>query len=457
MRHSISRFSFYISALLLFVSLSAWADVQIDIADPSWNFIIENNINQNSDVQIQPSERAFSQKIQPLLAAKKYAEVEQAFAARPLAEDSPALRLLRGQVLLSIKKYPEAEAALLSALSAVPNLALAHRSVAMVYLQQKNYSKARFHLAKAVSLGVADAQVYGQLAYVNLQSQFPASAIAGYQQALLLEPENTQWVRGLIYALTKSYALDQAQGLVDELITQAPSPVVEDWLLRSQIALARNNKKQSLAGLEVALRLGDKSAKNILLAAKLHLDSGNSERGLALLNANFNELLQQEKRESLQTLDQTLAWLIAQDQWANAEKFLVKFESVKNSLTPQQTENLLLYKARVSLHKGNTPAAERALVSAIKSNPAQGEVLLLLGSLYRDQNNLEQAQMYLVRAEAMPAYKERAMLARAQLEINRQNYVEALGLLHKLLKLNPSRTDLIANIRNLEHLVRNQG
>ena len=78
-----------------------------------------------------------------------------------------------------------------------------------------------------------------------------------------------------------------------------------------------------------------------------------------------------------------------------------------------------------------------------------------LAQLYRETKNTERAAMYYLRAEAVDGYAAQAMLGRAQLFINQRQYNEALTLLRKVYKSNPSRTDLLANIQSLENLLRN--
>ena len=89
-------------------------------------------------------------------------------------------------------------------------------------------------------------------------------------------------------------------------------------------------------------------------------------------------------------------------------------------------------------------------------DPANGEALLTLASVLRDQDRANAALSYYVRAEALPMFKERAMIGRAQLEIDRQNYEEALRVLRQIVRSSPNRADIMANIRSLESLVRNR-
>ena len=448
-----------ITAMLLTASLShAGSEIHLKMADPEWHFLVDNQPPGKTDAQLNASERGFAQHIQPLLAEQNYAGVLDAFSQRAIEKDSAALRQLRGQVLLAQKQYDQAEQALKAALDLMPNLALAHRSLSMVYMLKKDYVNARVHLQKSIELGVADAQVYGQLAFVNLQMGRGASAVAGYQQALFLDADNQQWQQGLLYALTDSHALDQAQALVEEML-QKDSDNVELWLLRSRIALQRDKQKDALKSLEVAFSLGENAPENFAVAAQLHLQQGSQQRAVELLSGNLQRMTAKNSESMLATIDQVVAWLVFQESWPAVSQMVKALDKVDKaqSIPSFYQARFDVYRAQLAMEKGDDKQVRQRLQTAIKTDPSNGDALMALGDFYKKHNQLEQAAMYLVRAEALPEFKERALLSRAQLEIDRKAYSEALRLLRQVVQLNPARGDIVANIRSLENLVRNQG
>jgi tetratricopeptide (TPR) repeat protein len=129
---------------------------------------------------------------------------------------------------------------------------------------------------------------------------------------------------------------------------------------------------------------------------------------------------------------------------------------VKQDTSEYYRAKFLLYQARSQLAKKETKKALRMLEQALKMDPNQGDALMTLAQVLRNQGRDERARMYYIRAEALPLFEERAQLSRAQLEIDRRNYPEALRLLRKVLVNNPQRADIIANIQSLESLIRNQ-
>lgn len=438
--------------LAMLPALSCWADINIKLNAPTWEFLLENQPRGATEAQLAPGESSFARSIQPLLAAQDHAAIRQAFDKRNIDNDSAALRLLRGQVLLSLKRYQKAEQALIAALDRMPNLALGHRSLSMVYMIEKNYRKARRHLMRSIELGVADAQVYGQLAFVNLQLGQAASAVAGYQHALFLEANNDQWRQGLLYALIQSQAFDQAQALVEELLQNDPNNA-DLWLQRGQLALKQERPRQAIASLETALQLGVKDADNIATTAQLHIQSGSPRRAVTLLGGHMSTLV---KAEKIDMLDQIAAWLAFQEDWRQLGSLIRSLDRSKANLPPSYRSRFAVYQAQLALAGNKQKSARNLLQSAIDADPANGEALLTLAKLLRDQHRSERAVLYYTRAEALPMFRERALLGRAHLEIDRQNYSEALRLLRVFAETNPNHSDVLANIQSLENLVRSR-
>lgn len=455
--HSKAYAAIMVSACLYAQSNSTHAELHIKLQQPTWEFLLHNQpqptTQLSTQAQLASSESHFASKIQPLLAAQKYDAVLKAFNERDIKNDSAALRQLRGQILLSMQRTKEAEQALLAAIELMPNLALAHRSLSMVYMVEKNYAAASKHLRKTIELGVADAQVYGQLAYVNLQQGQAASAVAGYQYALLLDSDNQQWQQGLLYALINSQAFDQAQALLEDMLQANPKDT-NLWLQRGQIALKQQRPQQALSSLETALVLGENNADNIATLAQLHIQSGSANRAVTLLANNITKMVANNNK--IEVIDQVCAWLAYQQQWQQLANLTQALQKSTNNIPAHYRSRFAVYAAQVAQSNGKTKHATKLLEEAVNNDPSNGEALLTLANILRSQQRTQRASLYYIRAEALADYKERALLGRAQLEIDANNYPEALRLLRLVAQLNPARTDVLANIQSLENLVRNR-
>jgi len=437
-------------------TVSAPLKVTLSPSDPTWQLAINNKLLGPTEVLIEPTERGFARQVQPLLQAGNYSEVAALFKNRDMNQDSTALNLLRAQVLLSIKDFDKAEAAYLACLKASPSLIQAHQGLSLLYMQQANYNKAQTHLVRTIELGQADAQSYAQLAYIHVQHSQPWSAVAAYRQALMLAPETSQYQQGLLFALIESGDLNQANALLKELLNKNPDNA-ELWLQRAQIALQLEQNKNALAAIEVALKLNPKDTSNQLLAAQLHLSQGSSERAVTLLKQGLKHAGKKQQTAVINTTMQTLGWLVSQQQWGLAKELINSAKRFTKQLPRDEQAQFSVYNAQLAIQQGNTNGAIKSLNSALKINPNLGDALLSLASIYRNKNQLTQAKLMYVRAQALPDYQLSAWLGLSQVAIDSKDYPDALKHLKKALQANPQRQDLITNIRALENIVRQKG
>ena len=172
-------FSIIVNVLTVF-SLPVAAEIVVELQAPDWHFVLRQSEYAEREVHMSVDDREFVRQIQSDLQAGKYSLVINAFNAREISTLSPRLKALYGQVLLNEEKYVLAEKVLLDALESIPSSPSVNRSLSMVYLMTGEQDIARKHLTRCVELGIQDAQIFGQLAYANLQLGKPMSAISAY-------------------------------------------------------------------------------------------------------------------------------------------------------------------------------------------------------------------------------------------------------------------------------------
>ncbi|CCQ11590.1 hypothetical protein PALB_24910 [Pseudoalteromonas luteoviolacea B = ATCC 29581] len=457
--------SFCIVIITLAVSLksaNAYFDIQdvgMTIGPARIHFALIESDNAADALRITANESRFMQQIQPLLDAQRYAEVEKAFLERPLKGDSPALLHLRAQVLLNLGQTQEAILSLEKAKTLVPNSSALLRTLGLAYLLVEQHENAQQILQKAVSLGVNDATVYGQLAYLNLKSNGPWSAVAGFRNALFLEPDNKQWQQGLAYALIQAGANGEAEGLLAQLTHDSPKEV-DWWLLRANLAVEQRAPNRALSYFEIAMRLAqeDKSAqyhtRNLLELGKMHAKYGEEHAALryvdlALAISTSLDLPQVES--TMVTLGE---WFASQQKWSQLEMLLGVAQRYQLSTVPKQ---LWLASAQSAIGNKQFSHAEALLRSGLKSAPQNGPALLLLAGLLKQQGKVSESTIYFQRAATNMDVKESAMLSLSQLYIDSKQYQLAFETLTDLLRVNPERRELKPTIAQLERLLSNLG
>jgi len=438
-------FSMLVSSIFVVMTHTANAKpIDVELSAPVFSYNLTNALAPMGDVKLAPNEHKLSVAIKPLLDKKKYSAVIALLNANENEDKSAALLLMTGQVYLAAKEIKKAETTLLTVLKKAPNLVRAHRTLAALYLQSKQLKKAQHHLSKAIENGVQDAQFFGQLAYINLNQNSPWSAIAGYQQALLLDPNNMQWKHGLLYALQRAGNNLAALNMVDELINSSPDDK-KLWLQRAQITLATNDRAKALTSMEMALRHGENKTNNLLSTAQLHLSSGSMARAADLLIK-----ITKQQPQSFDQIASAITWLISEGEFKQARRILGSIKQVNKLSKAQQST----YYATL----GNTvePTSMKQAVKHFKKslalNPNQASMLVKLAQHYQQKQQFSRAQLYYQRAQVFPDYIKQSLAGLAQLALDQQQYTKALDYLQKLKPLSDNKQSIDKNISIIKRL-----
>jgi len=365
-------------------------------------------------------------------------------------ELSPAMLMLKAQVYFSLAMYDQAETTYLAVLKRMPQLVRAYSDLGQLYLLKNDYQKARDYFAKAVAFGSNEAIIHGQLAYLNLTLYSATSAISEYQTALALEPQNVQWQRGLLAALTQAKMYEASQAFLRELIQKNPNDP-QAWLNQAILAIQQDDKKLALASMEMAILLGDDDVKNLKSAAQLHLRLNSFDRATELI----------ERALSKGGLDFTSIidyanWLIQANRLEQARKLLNAASANIASVSIDNQSTFYLQLALLDEKNKSYPAAVVNFKKSLDRNPTSGSALLAYAEFLSSRKDYVQAEFYYLRAEVVPAVEKKAMLGRAQMFIDSQNYSSAISVLRDVYKKYPEMSDLLDTITTLENIIRNR-
>lgn len=355
---------------------------------------------------------------------------------------SASMLYVIGHTYFSLQRYRPAETAFRLSLQAGGNIR-AHESLGMLYLRTERYADAHEQLARAVALGRNTALVHAAIGLADVKMRRYSAAAADFERALVLAPDDRGAQRGLLLALTETREHAKANALVEQLLRAEPDDR-DLWLYRARIALTANERASALASLETALRLGDDSAESRRACFELQMESGNVARGVELLRGlRAREL-------PFPLVDQALDWLANENEW---DRFRELSGSVdRAALGGVEQSRLLTRRAMLAVHDGNRRGASTALQEALELDPANAEALLALGQIYRTERDYGRADLLLRRASDYGAVRDNALVARAEVAIDQENFDGALTFLREVAAANPARADLRRNVDVLENL-----
>jgi tetratricopeptide (TPR) repeat protein len=435
--------------LCLIISKTHAETVDIQLTPQFWTFELISNPLFSGEVKLQTGERNLSRKLRVLLTDKKHAEALNLLKDVNNAIASAALLQLKGQVALQLNEFDLAKTAFEFAVNKENTLLSSYRGLAIINLKEKNNKKALTNLQKVVALGGQDAEVFAQLGYLHLQLKSPWSAVAGYRQALLLRPDNKAWQQGLLYSLIASQSYNEATALLSELLNKQPDNS-ELWLQHAQLSLRQMNEKEALASMEIALRLGNKQARNYLLTAQLHLKEGSANRAVSL----FKQTLNLDKGYVEQITEAT-AYLIQNEQFELLKPLLKMLVTTSTSYSNTVQSDILVLQAQM-VNEKQPEKMLQLLSQAVNKNPNNGFALIELAQAYYNKKQLIKAKMYFIRAGTHPRFFEQSLIAQSQIAIDQYDYQTAVTHLRNALKRNPNRHQLKHNIKQLENLMNNK-
>ena len=436
-----------VTAVLAAIWLAGAAQaVTVVVPPPDFRFAPSNELILDTDLKLAAGEFELSQELRPLLSAGDYPAALVLIEART-EPGSAALLLLRAQLRAIAGRYDAAIADYRDVLRRHPDTRRAHAGLGTLYLVADRLEEARDSLAKAVSLGAGDAETLTQLAFLNARLKQPWSAIAAYQQALVLKPDDERLKRGLLDVLIRSGNLTSARALADELIATNPDNV-EAWQQSANMALRSGDKLAAVTALEVSLRLGDDTAENVSATAQLHLDLGNYSRA--------GELLRNVVDRGVLGMNETyplVDWLIRVSALEDAERLLNAAGRRVDGLPAGEAS--LYFTARGSLAetRGQIAEAARLFGRAVAEDPANGGALIRLATVQLERGQLARAQISFERAETLPDVRRSALLGRAQVAIERGEYATALQLLQRVQADYSNGFALDGQVQSLKQLV----
>ncbi len=247
-------------------------------------------------------------------------------------------------LLYELKKYPDAIAAGKQALALDANCAMAHKYIALSWLEQKQYDLAAESFEAEARARVTDAWAWVNVGVTRIQQKRTPDAIAPLIRATEVDPENDTawWYLGLCYKATGKWK--QAYEAFDSAAQVKPEKL-DAWLEAAGAATSANMHDEAVAAAEHASQMAPKDMRCWYRLGSAWYGKGDFQkaadafatgRDLAPDNQWFRYLLAQ--------------CLVETGQWAQA-----KTEASKCIELDETVNDAYLLLARCALEGDNTP------------------------------------------------------------------------------------------------------
>jgi tetratricopeptide (TPR) repeat protein len=332
-----------------------------------------------------------------------------------------------------------------------PDFRRAYKNLGLVQVQRGDFPKAIKTISKALELGEVDGRAYGLLGYGYLTQERYYPAEAAYRQAILMQPDVTDWKVGLARCLLETERYADAIALFDTLLKDNPSKS-DWWILQSNAYLGNNQPLRAAENIEVARRMGAADLATLSLLGDIYTNNNSPDLALTA----YLEAVKAASSENLKPLIRAAEIFTRNGNYTQATAMAETTRAKFSELTTEDDLNLLTIEAKIARAQGDDDSAVATLNKIVERDALNGEAIIELANYYAEQGDMAKAINRFEQAQKINAFERPALVAHAQARVRNNNYQDALPLLRRALQLK-SDTNLEDYTNRVERAAKNQG
>jgi tetratricopeptide (TPR) repeat protein len=314
------------------------------------------------------------------------------------------------------------------------------------------YDDAIAAFTRMIELGGGDAYSYGLLGFAYASREDYQAAEVAFRNALLLQPENTEWRLGLTRCVVKQEKFEDAATLLSALIERYPDRT-EFWLLQAHTYLGMKQPLKAAENLEAVDMIGKSTVDSLSTLGDIYVSEGLVD----LAAGAYLRALDADPRQPVARLLRSAEVLASRGALGQAGQVAARIRELESERMDQaELRQLLKLEARISMADGTGLAETAAILEEIvKIDPLDGEALMLLGQHYARAGEPDRAIFYYERAESIEKFEAGALIRHAQVLVGMGRYADAVPLLRRAQEIKP-RDDIARYLDQVERLARSR-
>lgn len=449
------RNRFVAASIAVLLSASAATAQSEDLAriwsDPTFQkqFVAGYGVNAEIEPRVTQDEVKILDKLRPLMStdlAKAEANL------RELIEpgSSAMLDFTLGSLQFQQDKLSDALVTFQRATSKFPSFRRAWRNLGFIHFKNGDNDNAIKAFTRMIELGGGDASAYGMLGYAHAAKQDYQPAEAAFRNALLLQPDYSEWRLGLTNTVFKQNKFDDAAALLDVLIARYPDKA-QFWLLQAHTFLGKKQSLRAAENFEIVDRLGKSTIDTLNTLGDIYLTEGLPDLAVHA----YVRAVELDKNQPATRSIRSAEVLAARGGSKQALRLTAHIrDSFGEAIPATERTKLLKLQARLSMAEGTgDEEAATALLEIVRIDPLDGDALLLLGQHHVRKGEPDQAIFFYERAASIEAFEGKAKVYQAQALVGLNRYPEALTLLRRAQEIKP-REDVARYIEQVERVSR---
>ncbi len=449
--------------ILLLVSLWAgvvvsWGQATVDI-EAVWRhpvfqreFLGTYGFRSDIEPKISPEERDWLENAMRLMAKRGGRDAaRRLLEAQAGPQRSAVLDFTIGNLHLQGDQPERAVGWYRRAIAKFPAFLRAHKNLGLAHIRRGAPQEAAEPLARAIALGASDGMTYGLLGFAHAHGGRFAAAENAYRQAMLLQPQVTDWQLGLARCLFRLRKYEEAAALIEGLLAGEPSRV-EYWTLLANTMIGQRQPMRAAEVYEWLDLNGWSTADQLNTLGDIYVNEKLFELAADAYERAFNRGAGAGRARLLRAAESLAVRGAAEE----AERLV---ERLRAAPSEDEAERLAILKleARLAAARGRPTKEQIALLEEIiRLDPLDGEALILLGQRYAAGGDLDRAFLYLERAAGLESHAAEATLRQAQWLVRQRRFTEAVPLIKRSLELRP-REDVQRYLEQVERLARPRG
>lgn len=414
-------------------------------------FIAGYGFNAEVEPRVTPDEVKILENVRPLM-ADNLPKAEETIRKQMKPDCSPILDFTLGGIHFQQDKMVDALVSYRRAVEKFPSFRRAWRNIGLICVRNGHYDDAIKAFTRMIELGGGDAYSYGLLGFAYASDQDYQAAETAYRNALLLQPENTEWRLGLTRCVFRQEKYEDAATLLDGLIERYPDKP-DFWLLQAHTYLGMKNPLKAAENLEALDLLGKATVDSLHTLGDIYV--GENLMGLAA--RAYKRGIDADAKQPIGRPLRAAEVLSARGALPQARELATHIRQVwKDQIDEADRRKLLKLEARLSMAEGEGNAQTAAVLEEIiKLDPLDGEALMLLGQHYSrpssEQSDPDRAIFYYERAASLEAFEVNARVRHAQVLVGIGRYADAVPLLRRAQEIKP-RDDIARYLEQVERI-----
>jgi len=342
----------------------------------------------------------------------------------------------------------------------------AWQNLGLVHVRRSEFDKALPCFVEVVKLGGKDAITYGLMGICHSQLENPIGAESAFRNAMLLEPDNTDWQMGLARSFFKQERYADAVAHTAKMIKKRPNNA-QLWLLQANGYLGMNEPMRAAENFEIVDRLGKATPESLYMLGDIYVNEALYDMSVSAY-VRAMTLIEKQRQAKAESSDgaateppvkadrairaaKVMTAQAAHDETRDLIRQIRK--TYADSLTKADRTDLLKLEARIAGAQDATEQQIEIWKQVAELDPQDGDVLLQLGQYYAGEGDDARAVNYYTAAQLLPKYEADAKVRHAQLLVRQAKYDEALPLLRSAQQIKP-RESVERFISDVERMAR---